>query len=85
MSLLVLSEEMWISLFLLSYNSALLQSLHQRVFYFSLKVLAVVVTVFNFIHFCMFQRRCVKLCTNKVANSTKEETCIQMLISNSGV
>lgn len=33
-----------------------------------------VVTIFNLytFFFCMFQRRCVKLCTNKVADSLVE-------------
>lgn len=44
-------------------------------FYFPFGVFAVVVTVFNFIHFCMFQRRCLKICINKVANSTIEGVC----------
>lgn len=70
--------------------SSVVAVLHQRVIFISF--FAVVVTFFNFIHFCMLQRRCMKVCTNKVAYSTGDSlisvhliSCFTELMSTSGV
>lgn len=67
---------MW--LWVLTCISALLQFQHQRflfLFFLYFPSSSFCCGCHNFIHFCMFQRRCVDLFTNKVANSTIEDVC----------